>query len=221
MASAEKEGSLTPGITVIGQCKALLELVPVPTAATKFLKQVLPVFNDNHVVINGHRIKDDLIADVPFSAGELEAAWIDICGVELDLWGLGHGAWRPSAPLLLDHWKCFMGTVTVLGIDPTASCLINDVANIMEEESCLRVVLEAILKRLGSEFETGRVLLDREKCVLWVGTVLLEASSQETSIASPTFVTRWQDQLPETWRTHVSLDLLAVSDREPFLLDLR
>lgn len=218
---AENESSLLPGITVIGQCKALLELVPVPTAATKFLKQVLPVFSDSHVVPGDHKVKDDVLADAPFSAGEFEAAWTDICGFELDLCGLGHRAWRPTASLLMDHWKCFMGTITVLGRDPTVLCPINDVANMMEEESCLRVLLQAILRRLSSEYETGRVLLDRKKCVVWVGTVLLEASFQETSIASSTFVTRWQDQLPEKWRTHVSLDLLVVSDREPFLLDLR
>lgn len=209
--SAENDSSLLPGITVIGQCKALLELVPVPTAATKFLKQVLPVFSDSHVVPGDHKTKGDLLADAPFSAGEFEAAWIDVCGFELDLWSLGPRAWRPAASLLMDHWKCFMGTITVLGIDPTVFCSIDDVANMMEEESCLRTVLQALLKRLGSEVETGRVLLDREKCVVWVGTVLLEASFQENSIASTTLVTRWQDQLPERWRTHVSLDLLAVS----------
>lgn len=217
MASDEGNGSLGPGITVIGQCKALLELAPVKTAATKFLKQALPVFSDSNVVPGDLKTQRDLLSDAPFSAGEFEAAWIEICGFELDLLDLGLGAWRPSAPLLLNHWKYFIGAVTMLGLDPTTSFPISDVASMVEEENCFPVVLQAMLKRLSSEFVTGTVIMDGEKCVLWVGAVLLEAMFQETSIGSSEFMTLWQDQLPENWRAQASLNLLAVSDLGPRL----
>ncbi|MCJ1245509.1 hypothetical protein MMC30_002713 [Trapelia coarctata] len=209
VASAENEGSILPGISVIGQCKAFLELVPAPTAATKFLEQVLPVFDDSHPVPGDHSTKRDLLADAPFSAGEFEAAWMDICAFESNPWSLGRRAWRPSAPLVLDHWKYFMSAVTVDEIDPTSLFSVNDVANSMQEEGHSLDLLRAMLQRVSSTLENAMVLLDPEKCVSWVGAVLLEARFDGISIASSAFMTMWQDLLPEMWRAQVSLDLLA------------
>lgn len=212
VASAENKISILPGITIIGQCKALLELVLVPTAATKFFKQALPVFDDSHPVLGDHKTKHDLLVDAPFSAGEFEAAWTEICAFESNLWSLGLRAWRPSALLLMDHWKFFMSAVTVDGIDPTSPFSMNDVADSMQEEGYIAEVLQAVLKRLSSNLGNAMVFLDREKSVSWVGAVLLEAQFTGNGIASAAFTTLWQDQLPEKWRAQVSLDLLAVSD---------
>ena len=216
-ASAEDESLILPGITVIGQCKALLELVPVPTGATNYLKQVLPVFNDSHPIPDDHQTKGDLLADAPFSAGEFEAAWTEICAFELNQGNLGLSAWRPSASLLLEHWKYFMSAITVDGIDPTSPFSISGVANSMQEEGLFIGVLRAMIQRLSAQFENAMVLIDREKCVSWVGAVLLEVKLAGNTTASSTFRSMWQDELPERWRAQASLDLLAVSNLGPLL----
>lgn len=53
--------------------------------------------------------------------------------------------------------------------------------------------------------------IDRDKCVPWVGSILLESETQRTEgIPKAAFIQTWKDQLPEAWRDQAQLELLEV-----------
>ena len=47
--------------------------------------------------------------------------------------------------------------------------------------------------------------------VPWLGAILLEAQSTSVEgVLTSNFLRDWQDQLPDSWRTYATLDLLKV-----------
>ena len=62
-----------------------------------------------------------------------------------------------------------------------------------------------------ANFVTSEVLVDKAKCVSWLGSIMLEASGHGISIAASDFLTLWKDQLPEKWRESATLTVLDVS----------
>lgn len=53
--------------------------------------------------------------------------------------------------------------------------------------------------------------IDRDRCVSWVGAILLESETQRTEgTTKSAFVQTWRDQLPEVWRDQAQLGLLEV-----------
>ena len=56
------------------------------------------------------------------------------------------------------------------------------------------------------------ILIDKAKCVLWLGSIMLEASARETSITASDFLALWKDQLPEKWRESATLTVLDVGN---------
>ena len=53
-------------------------------------------------------------------------------------------------------------------------------------------------------------MIERNKCVQWVGQIMLEARSDVAERPISDFLQDWQDRLPEAWREHAKLELLNV-----------
>ncbi len=56
--------------------------------------------------------------------------------------------------------------------------------------------------------------LGQDKCVSWVGAMLLEAEAPplfDQGIAESGFINDWKDQLPESWRKDAALSALKVT----------
>jgi hypothetical protein len=96
------------------------------------------------------RTKQEILVDAPFSSGEFEKAWVQLCAFELEKL-----AWIPSATMLSDTWKSFMSAAILKGMNVgktrQAPFKINDVLELVEEDGQLGVVLEAMLINLKSE----------------------------------------------------------------------
>ncbi|MCJ1282920.1 hypothetical protein MMC26_002246 [Xylographa opegraphella] len=206
------DSSSLSGVTAIGQCKALLELVPVQTQSVHFLRNAIPIYNEKKFLPDIHqqtsetRSKQVLLTNAPFSTAEFEAAWTELCAFEIE-----DEAWRPSASQLEQIWASFMTATTIRGIDVTNTFQYVDRILTVEEDCWDEAMPQAILRRLSSDHENtmeGWVLIDRVKCVQWVGRVYLEVLCHGSKRAPPNFLQLWKDHLPERWREDAKLDLL-------------
>lgn len=148
----ENDGLGVSGLTAIGRCKALLELVPISTSPTTFLKGAIPVYNSPqnfppaHRNLDRYKSKCEWLADSPFSTSEFEKAWAELCVFEI-----GNQAWRPSASLLRNVWVSFLTLATTKSIDLTESFQVGELASMMKEDGHLEVVLVSLLRRLSSD----------------------------------------------------------------------
>ena len=153
---------LLSGMTAIGQCKAILELISTQTAPISFLKQSIPCFGTERIgsnsrqAIHDRKSKSQLLADAPFSGGEFDSAWIELCAFELE-----QQAWRPSATMLLSLWKSFTNAMAVKGIDLTQTFDSFDAASMVDEECFPRALLQAMLRLLSPEQIDGKTLCVR------------------------------------------------------------
>ena len=226
-AVVEYSAPLEPEVSAIGQCKALLELVPVATEPIAFLKQALPTYrghetNWNLANSSTGANRASILADAPFSTGEFNNAWIDVCAFEYQ-----NEALLPAAVDLCHIWKSFMSAAIIKGIDITKGFRIESFRYLTVEDGYPEQLVAAVLKRFSqgdspenckchhlsdqttiSHFLKG--LIDRRKCVQWVGQVILEARSDVAEIPISDILQEWQDQLPEAWREHAKLELLNV-----------
>ncbi|KAI4127103.1 MAG: hypothetical protein LQ347_004739 [Umbilicaria vellea] len=206
-------------LSVVAQCKATLELTPVATSAVQYLKECLPVYAYSWGVSNSTislsstleaaaaRSKLAVLDDAPLSTGEFESGWIEICAFET-----GGQAWRPLASTLYGVWKSVLSAAAVneLKLDdgfPTSS-----ITSMVEEDGYSTTLLMAVLTRLSSSedfISHDWAKIDRNKCVPWVGAILLESETQRTDgTPKSAFIQTWKDQLPEAWRDQAQLGLL-------------
>lgn len=64
---------------------------------------------------------------------------------------------------------------------------------------------------MNSIDDLSGVILDRVKCVAWVGEMLLETQPLgDQGVAESDFLSDWKDQLPEEWRKYATLSALRV-----------
>ncbi|MCJ1476768.1 hypothetical protein MMC13_005437 [Lambiella insularis] len=208
----EHEYPNTSGVTAIGQCKALLELVPMPTAPTPFLRDAIPMYSSSQSfaatphIVGKSKSKHELLADSPFSTGEFEMAWTDLCAFEIE-----SQAWWPSAVLLHNIWTSFVTFATAEGIDLTSSFEYTGILSMIKEDGNPKLIYDALFKRLNPDkmdLMDGWIHIDSGKCIPWLGEVMLTSLCQTGSIQTAAFVKIWQDGLPEEWRDSASLDLL-------------
>jgi len=212
--SGENESLPLSNVTAVGQCKALLELVPVQTQPLEYLSNAILIYDENKQLSDCHRwgpetdSKQKLLIDAPFSTGEFNSAWTELCAFEFE-----DEAWRPTAVQLQKIWKYFMTATFLKEVDMTTTFQYDGEKFIVEEGCWDEAVLRSILRRLSLDHEhtiEGWVHIDRSKCVRWVGQVFLEAFCRVSRPAS-NFLEIWQDQLPESWREDAKLDLLSAS----------
>ncbi|CRG83749.1 hypothetical protein PISL3812_01105 [Talaromyces islandicus] len=177
-------------------------------------------------VTRGEResIKRTIIADVPFSDAECNAAWTEICAfVHVDTENNKNiVGFRPSARMKIDAWKRILEGSVLQSIDLEKQFLANDLWKAVlsddddkEEEPFPRPLFDALLNRLversGSQpMELKWSNLDKNASVKWIGETYLEAFApiERSSIGRSEFLHAWKDLLPEAWRGEASLDVL-------------
>lgn len=104
-------------------------------------------------------VKKRVIADVPFSDAECNAAWTDICAfVHVDTETNNLAAFRPSAKMKIDAWKRILQGSVLQSIDLEKQFLANDLWKAVlgddenddgeEEEPFPRPLFDALLNRL-------------------------------------------------------------------------
>ncbi|KAF2143558.1 uncharacterized protein K452DRAFT_224820 [Aplosporella prunicola CBS 121167] len=209
--------SETPAFSTIAQCGSMLELRPVADSPRPLLQEALAECDDVRrddaagPALNGgpltSKSKAEVFADVPFSDEECERAWVDMCAFDLN----GVPSY-PSARTPWTYWKAIHALSVAEGIDLGAQLQIRDVQRQLEEEGLLPQLIAAIFLRLLPDDqlpEPDWTVVDRAKCVPWVGKHLLIAlDSLDSELPTASFLDQWRDALPEAWRSDVALEAI-------------
>ncbi|KAL9585469.1 MAG: hypothetical protein Q9212_001502 [Teloschistes hypoglaucus] len=201
------------GLTAIAKCEATLEAIPYSPACGPLLKGALPVFTDlesaQKLKPAAVQNKQSILNDMPMSSQQFNQAWTNLCAFEV-----GDQAWCPSPSMLWKVWTSITSACTLKGLSLHQSLDTQALARTMEEDDIPPPLFHAVMSKLQVEGETTHVKVDKMKCVLWTGSVLLQSP---TAVAKPMAVTdflrEWKDHLPEAWRKDSTLEALRVSQR--------
>lgn len=147
-------------MSIIAQCKAILEVVHTDASPLPYLRQRLPTYPTSQsgepsgaVTIEGRQTNlQALLEDVPFSKRELEKGLIKLCAVEVS-----DQIWLPSAHTLLLVWKSYVSAVTIKGTNITSSFPISEVSTLVEEDGFPQPLLEAMLRKLAFEWNDNQL----------------------------------------------------------------
>ena len=219
------DASYSGGVTAIAQCKGLLELVKASPVPEQYLRTHVHIYRyeagTSSVAAHGPT-KQELLDDAPFSSGEFQAAWEQLCIFELE-----GKLWLPAASILRKTWTSFLSAALVEDVDATKPFQVDTVKVLVEEDGYLGSLLEAIFTQVASKMDditSGHmhhdhnqsnanaikvVLIDREKCIEWLGSILVELASQ-VPLRLLNFIEEWRNMVPEVWREHVDLTKLRV-----------
>ena len=224
------DASYYEGMTAIAQCKGLLELVKASPLAEQYLKVHVPTYqleggsmpSATHI-----RTRLELLDDAPFSNGEFQNACTQLCIFEIE-----GNPWLPTASVLKNIWTSFLSAAIVKDIDITKAFQAVTLVTLVEEDGHIGSALQAILQRIAlvskdsinDSMYRGMIryyrlieivmLIDCEKCIKWLGSLLVEISGQ-LPVQRTSFVEEWQDLLPEAWRKHANLAKLQVRIQIP------
>ena len=231
------------GLSAIAQCTTMLELLPAALPTIPLLKNSLSVFDGPPIgsvnegaakplSISEKWNKSAIFEDMPFSCEECEEAWVKLCAFEMDA-----TSWVPTSALLCRTWRSIITAVTLKGLKLQEGIHINDILELVEEEGIPAGLLQAVIRQLHSDklipmdgcryhcnpphtlpntnwIGGSGVTLSQDKCVPWVGTVLLNSETHpHEGSATSSFMQQWKSLLPEAWRETAALDLLNVSSR--------
>ncbi|KAI9722015.1 MAG: hypothetical protein M1812_001975 [Candelaria pacifica] len=215
--------SATSDLSITATCKATLELHPTNASPIPYLNQHLALYNggdDELETLNGidsspenyEKVnKLEVFSHVPFSEGECESAWTEICAFEIQ-----NVAMRPTARALAGVWKAIISGATSQALRLSSEFQLDDLWTIVEDDGYPRSLIEAVLGRLSSEEGTEGACLDQKKCVKWVGTIILGSQKQSSAgVPVSRFLKDWKDSLPEEWQKYAILDVLKGSFLQP------
>ncbi|KAJ5098179.1 hypothetical protein N7532_005180 [Penicillium argentinense] len=226
-------------VTAIAKCGSTLEL-HVPEggfSAIKFLEKALRLYDprsgdddgdmtmgenasEGVLSVTQHReLRDQVCADIPVSAAQCEAGWLELCAF---VYGKQEvSCWRPSARMRLNVWKRFVEGALLQGIDLEKQFLVGDLwKSVLDDDSdppFPRPLLEALVRRLCTEDERPPLSeeikwasFDKMQCIQWVGEICLAATAPMASsaVGRSDFLRVWKDCLPESWRNDATLSKL-------------
>lgn len=162
------------------------------------------VAGDVDATSNG-RSKASTFDDLPISAKECQAAWLETMAFEHD-----NGSYQPSPNALVQVWRSINAAALAEGIKLDSQVLTADITSAAAEEGHPEGLVTAILTYLSQpETDTSGAwsCLDRMKTVRFAGTTLLEAKRGSDFLIAD-FIDTWEDRLPEAWRKDAKLSAI-------------
>ncbi|MCJ1451461.1 hypothetical protein MMC28_001798 [Mycoblastus sanguinarius] len=219
---AEDDSIPSSSLLAIAQCTATLELIPTSPSGIAFLRQALPLYKgpqtnamkmSKSVMVSTSMEKMEkmgkqaMLENAPLPSNEFDKAWKEMCAFEFE-----GQAWLPTALELISVWESILSAATVRSVDLGENFVIATLRRVVEEDGHEGVLFDTVINRLRSDDEDlmdGCALFSRFQSVPWVGIVLLESLRSSTDeIFSTDFLHNWQNQLPENWRKHATIDML-------------
>lgn len=200
-------------LSAFSTCTGTLELLPhAPGPKTKspreWLVSLLPIYDiDTDYASAVAYAKSALFDDIPFSNGELEAAWTSLVAFQTD-----EKCFRPSARILIELWKAMSASVGSLGTSMAGQLpcewLMNDVEGFPKE------MTQATLRRLRSVPSSplgASCTLDESTTGTWLGEAVLEAAKPDER-ALPVLLDEWRSLVPDEWQHNVTKERLMDLD---------
>jgi sister chromatid cohesion protein DCC1 len=202
-------------IKAIASCGSTLEVQlssdsPLPLLRLKLLPfNTVEDFEDVGRASNGiASSKEHLFQNLPFSDGELERSWRQLCAFAYE-----GRCWLPSSNALFTAWMSIFETATAEGITLTTQFFKNDIlkalgANV--EESMLSLYDAIIMRLVETSNNHECVVLNQQSTITWVGVTLLKAKTGAPAgdWRLSEFLKEWCDAVPETWRNDAKLEAI-------------
>ena len=86
-----------------------------------------------------------LLGSAPFSSGEFDKAWGELCCFEL-----GEQSWLPVASTIVDVWRSMMSAATVRSVALEASFSVSTIEGSVEEDGYPTPLFRALINQLSS-----------------------------------------------------------------------
>ena len=136
-------------LSAIAQCAVTLELVPSSLSTSTFLQQSIPIYSGpqqiSGTLSQGTSTKVQILESAPFSSGELDKAWKDLCIFESE-----GRVWLPRAASLVTVWRSLISAAILRGMTFGDRFPVNTLEVILEEDGYPTGLLYALIHRLGS-----------------------------------------------------------------------
>lgn len=199
-----------PELVGIAKLESSLETLSAPsTKASTYVRTLLPILGASGGITPGrseHMTKAQLLANIPLSDAECEAACREHC-VFVDHTD-GH-CLQPSAAVKIDTWSSILENARANAVDLSAELDEDTVLSLKDGLEDLRPGLfEAIIHSIATTTD-GRTSIDPDRLVAWVGLNRLGADAPINTISVTDFKTSWKNALPEKLREKVDLALIS------------
>ncbi|KAK4693196.1 sister chromatid cohesion protein DCC1, partial [Lecanoromycetidae sp. Uapishka_2] len=157
----EEDAIPSSSLVAIAKCGATLELIPATPSGTAFLKNCVAFYKGPRsciesalaLEVSSIKSKSKLLEDTPFSSGEFDKAWKELCAFEED-----GKAWVPTPATLIAVWMSILSAATVRSLDLGESFSLAALVATVEEDGHPMALFQAVVNRLGSD--DGNDLVD-------------------------------------------------------------
>lgn len=139
-------------MSAIAQCPVTLELVPASPPSTEFLKRSLPVYSGLDHISDSNSpslmSRKTLLESAPFSLGEFNKAWKNLCIFELK-----EQPWLPTASSLVRTWESMTLAATLRNMTLGDGFSLATLDGVIEEDGHPSALVRAVIDRLSLENE--------------------------------------------------------------------
>lgn len=193
----------------ISKLESTLETLPgSKSTAAAHIRQLLPILTSTGQTTGTKSpyTKSGLLANVPFSDAECEAAYRELsCFTDNTN---GHCI-TPSAQVKIQTWLSMLQNARANAVDLLSELNTDAVLSLKDGlEDFQPGLYEAVLHAFATTSEK-KTSIDQDRLVRWVGLNRLEVDAPKAPMLIPTFKTSWKDALPEQLRDKVDLALIA------------
>lgn len=200
------------GIEAVAKCESTIELLPTATqSAAPFIKAALPVFSSTGNYSSQKNIsKAELFSHIPLSEAECELGWSELACFESTN---PAGSFVPSGKVKAQIWDAAFTVAVAERTDLALPFSATDIPNYATElvQEWPAELVAAIFASVSKSSSEGTLVVDKEKCIRFVGISHLSAKSEGRPTDTKTFLKAWKDSVPEDWRPECQLSVLKGS----------
>ncbi|SMR58429.1 unnamed protein product [Zymoseptoria tritici ST99CH_1E4] len=200
------------GIEAIAKCESTIELLPSATqSAAPYIKAALPVFSSTGNYSSQKNIsKAELFSHIPLSEVECEIGWSELACFESTN---PPGSFVPSGKVKAQIWDAAFTVAVAERTDLALPFSASDIPNYATEltQEWPSELVAAVFAGVSKPSSEGTLVVDKEKCIRFVGIAHLSAKSEGRPTDTKAFLKAWKDAVPEEWRPDCQLSVLKGS----------
>lgn len=196
-------------------CAGTLELLSiVASEKTKSPREcllaLLPIYEaDTNIDSIASPSKTGLLSDIPYSEGQLHAAWTDLTAFEAS-----SKSFRPSHQCLINIWRTAGVLIAAMGSKMTDPVPYRHICDEVSDgpPELLEAMFRALCHSMTDEHYSARATFDRAKTVAWIGNLVLAAASEELSQPLHVLLEQWKSLVPEPWQKDATKEAMMKLD---------
>lgn len=200
------------GIETVAKCDSTIELLPTAKqSAAPYIKAAVPTYVSTGKYSSQASVsKSELFSHIPLSQAECELGWSELACFESVK---PPGCFVPSGQVKVQIWQAAITAATAESADLSSSFSTNDIPSYAVDltEDWPSDLVAAVFASISLPIADTILAVDRERCVRFVGSSLLQARSEGRPTETAAFLKAWKDLMPEAWRNGCQLSVLKGS----------